>query len=118
MATDIDERRSPQLVLGSVLLAVGIALLLDRLGIVRFGDIGRLWPLFIIVPGGLSLLFRGAHGAGLPVITVGILFLISAYGGPRVRDTWPAIVIAAGVQLVWSSFAAGPPACTLKRHGA
>jgi len=102
---------------GVVLLAVGVALLLDRLGIFGFGDIGRLWPLFIIVPGALSLLYRGAHGAGLPVTTVGILFLISTHGGPPLRDTWPAIVITAGLQLVWSSFAGDSPSCNLKRQG-
>ncbi len=54
MATKIEKKserkNSGKMAAGVILIALGLMFLLDNYGFYMF-DIGRLWPLFLIIPG-------------------------------------------------------------------
>ncbi len=89
---------SSQLMVGLLVVAVGVLLLLDTLGLVE--DPLRFWPLFLIVLGIIKLRSTepSSRIIGSVLIAVGALFLISNLGyiRIRVRDLWPVAIIFRG----------------------
>ena len=97
---------SSQLMVGLLVVAVGVLLLLDTLGLVE--DPLRFWPLFLIVLGIIKLRSTepSARVIGSMLIAVGALFLISnlGYFRVRVRDLWPLAIIFMGGAVMWRAF--------------
>lgn len=92
--------RLGRLVAGLILIGVGLLLALDRLWIVDFGDVYRLWPLIVILVG-LSRLSAGGERrqSGLVITMVGIWLLINTLGlfGLDWSDSWPLVLILIGL---------------------
>ncbi|HXW08418.1 MAG TPA: DUF5668 domain-containing protein [Vicinamibacterales bacterium] len=100
-------RLSPQLVFGTLVIAVGVLFLLDELGVVHAGDYVRYWPAGLIVVGLLKLWqsrdgFGGAL-AGLIFTTAGIWLLLEQLAVIRISffDLWPLLLVFFGAYLVW-----------------
>ena len=102
-----------QVVAGLLVIALGLVLFAQR----QAGAIGaslHLWPLFPIViglarfsspdihPAGC----RPQHRSGLWLMMVGVWGLINEYhvAGFTYGTSWPLLVVAAGILLVWRSF--------------
>lgn len=98
---------------GLFVVAAGVILLLDHMGMVHAGQIFRYWPVILIVLG-LSAAFGskegkccggGAIGGGL-LATWGTLLLLQNLGYLTWGQIWPIILIVVGVVLIWQSFRA------------
>ncbi len=93
-------RRDGRLFLGVLVLALGVALLVDRLGFWDIGGIGRLWPLFILAPGVSGMLSKGPDAGNVVLVTLGTLFLLQNYARISFAMTWPLIIVAVGIGLI------------------
>lgn len=95
-------RLTPRLLVGLAILVVGVALLLDNLGLLRADEILRFWfPGLLIALGVMSWKHRRAVGAALLVLgawsTLGELGLV-----PWTSDLiGPLILVFFGASLVW-----------------
>jgi len=102
------------LLVGLVIVALGVILLLDQEGLVRAGDLWRFWPTVVIVLG-LMRMFRAASGLdrlwGLAEVLMGVIFQLGALGYHyfRFAHTWPLLVIALGLWVLYKAFQAERP---------
>jgi predicted membrane protein len=96
------------MILGAAICAVGVALLLDHMGVVAVGNLWRFWPLLLIVAGTVNLTESGKQAWGALLLVVGVLFQLDNLGYIhfRIADLWPLAIIAAGVAMIWGSFKA------------
>lgn len=90
---------------GFILVLVGLALLLDHMGIAPFGYVFRLWPLLLVIFGIMSISTQGGRGFGFVLIVIGALLQLNTLGVVHLtfRDFWPLIIIAVGVLMIWGS---------------
>lgn len=98
---------TPRFILGVFILLVGIALALDRLGVVQAHHVMRFWPAVLIVFG-LTVLQRGNHGAvtGLLLIIVGTWLLLNTLGIVSLQVwefLWPLILVVIGARIMMRS---------------
>lgn len=107
-------RPTPQLFLGLMILAVGVVLTLDNLGILYADEILRYWPAGLIAIGALKMwqarAGRGGGSAGLIIAVAGTWLLLDVMGFVRVdlRDAWPLVLVFAGVAIVWQGIRRRP----------
>ena len=107
-------RYGSQLLVGSLLILAGIALMLENQDIISVGPVWRYWPLLVIGLG-IAKLFRAdtreEQGSGLWILIIGLWFLVSVFRfwGLSFHETWPAIFIAFGVSMLWKNL---PPMST------
>jgi predicted membrane protein len=106
---------------GAIVAAIGLLLLLDNLGIVRFHDIWQYWPVLLIVWGVSHILSsRNAfsYAWGGVIALIGALFLLNNLDIVffNFHLIWPLIIIAVGVGMLLHAFerqhygmAGGPP---------
>jgi predicted membrane protein len=93
------------LVWGALIVAAGIALLLDHLGFVAIGSLLRFWPMILIFFGVGHLFTPSNRAWGGILIVVGAVFQLNALGITHVHfaDLWPLAIIAVGLILMWSA---------------
>ena len=99
--------RSPLagLVVGGTIVTVGVLLLLDNLGIVRFHDLWDFWPLILVVFGVGKVLdgrTPAAYVLGGLLALLGSLLLLDNLGILRFEFSifWPVLIIALGVSML------------------
>jgi hypothetical protein len=102
---------SGQMTAGLVLMAVGLAVLLERIGVVPLDFVVlRLWPLLIIAAG-IGKLARplpdGSRRGGLLVL-IGVWFLLNELGIWQLGQSWPLFLIAYGLKMVWHAVTVSP----------
>jgi predicted membrane protein len=93
------------LVWGALIVAAGVALLLDHMGLIVIGSLFRFWPM-IPVFFGVGHLFTRSHRAwGVILIAVGVIFQLKNLGITRFgfADLWPIAIIAVGLVLMWGA---------------
>jgi hypothetical protein len=101
-------RLGSQLLVGSLLILAGLALLLENQDVIDVGPIWRYWPL-LVVGFGIAKLFRAdtreEQGSGLWIFIIGLWFLVSVLRlwDLSFHETWPAVFIAFGVSMLWKS---------------
>jgi len=96
------------MLIGAVIVAVGLGLLLDNLGIIRFNDVWRFWPLALVVWGASRILesrsMSGYVFGGLLVLVGAILLLdyfnILIFEFDIWQMIWPLLIIGFGVSLL------------------
>jgi hypothetical protein len=98
-----------RLSIGLLIVALGVALLLDRAGVIdAFGrsNFGRsnFWPVVIIVVGLVKLANRPEHGPrqGGWWVFLGVWLLLNDMRLLRFRDSWPLFLVAIGISIVWN----------------
>jgi hypothetical protein len=107
MPPETPPKITPRFILGVFILLVGIALALDRLGVVQAHHAMRFWPAVLIVFG-LTVLQRGSQGAvtGLLLIIVGIWLLLNTLGIVSLQVwefLWPLILVVVGARIMMRS---------------
>jgi len=107
MPPETPPKITPRFILGVFILLVGIALALDRLGVVQAHHVMRFWPAVLIVFG-LTVLQRGSHGAvtGLLLIIVGSWLLLNTLGIVSLQVwefLWPLILVVIGARIMMRS---------------
>jgi predicted membrane protein len=113
MEEGTSSRNASRLFAGLVIIALGAIALLDNFGIVRIGNVWRLWPLVLIAVGIAKLLRpRGSPGrfAGTLLFALGLWLLLENLGvWPYSLGTlWPLFVLALGAFLVWGGLGHRP----------
>ncbi|HTQ62181.1 MAG TPA: DUF5668 domain-containing protein [Candidatus Solibacter sp.] len=93
------------LIWGLIIVFVGVALLLDHMGILPFGSVYRFWPLLLVLAGVMNLANQSGRAFGFILIVAGILLQLSKLGLMRLTfaDFWPLAIIAVGLLLIWGS---------------
>jgi predicted membrane protein len=93
------------LVWGALIVAAGIALLLDHLGFLTIGSLWRFWPMILIFFGVGHLFTPSNRVWGLILIGVGAIFQLNNLGFTRIGigDLWPVAIIAVGLVLMWGA---------------
>lgn len=87
---------------GVVIIVIGLILLGRQLHLGL--DMGRLWPLILIVLGVsrfLNVDADGRRGNGAWLLLVGGLFLLNNYRILGLGDSWPVFIIAAGLAFIF-----------------
>jgi predicted membrane protein len=97
---------TPSILFGAIIIAVGLFLLLQNLGIVRVHDVWQFWPVVLIVIGIARLLDSRTPSAmifGGLFVAVGGLLLADNLGILYVSFDfiWPLILIGFGASLLW-----------------
>ncbi len=92
---------------GIVLTTVGLAFLLDNLGLVDSWAILRFWPLILLVVGVRNLVGardRGSAVGGTLLAGAGALLLLNSLNliDASVWDLWPLVLIAVGIRALIS----------------
>ncbi len=107
---------------GLVLIALGSALLMDRMGVLENQLLWHFWPALIAIAG-LARMVGATHPDELVrgLMTVGVAFWVYAclehLWGWSFRTTWPLVLIGFGLSrilegLAWSSWRAAQPPAT------
>ena len=94
-----------RLSIGLLILALGVALLLDRAGVIDAFGRSSFWPFAIICVGLVKLASRPEHGPrqGGWLVFVGVWLLLNDMRVLRFRDSWPLFLVAIGISIVWNS---------------
>jgi predicted membrane protein len=119
-----DSRRSPMVVgialrgpgrshggvvTGAIFILIGLAFLLDHLGIISVSNLWRFWPMLVVLVGVLNFL---AHRRpfGILWIFAGVLLQLNELGIAHFgwAAFWPMMLIAFGLLVMWGSFQWSP----------
>ena len=104
---------SGRVLVGLAIVAVGIIMLIDRMGFADIHLSGRFWPL-ILIGLGLIKMFdpprrdgRRSRRSGGWLLWVGVWGLVSEFHvlGLDYATSWPLLVIGVGIGMVWRAFA-------------
>jgi predicted membrane protein len=106
----VGDKGSPEasrvgLVWGAMIFLIGVAFLLDHLGLIHIGSIFSFWPMILICFGIGHLFTRSNRAWGLILIAVGMVFLLNNLGIMHmgIGDLWPVAIIVAGLFLMWAA---------------
>ena len=119
-----ETNRSPQVVVGLLIMLLGFGFLFDRMDVWHVHLSTHFWPLFPLFFG-VARMLDGPRVArrGRPVrngvwlICIGIWGLISEFQvfGLDYDTSWPLLIVAAGLNMVWRSLER-PPANRIEQH--
>jgi predicted membrane protein len=90
---------------GAIIVLVGVAILLQHLGIISFDLVARFWPLIIVLFGVMNLTTHSGRFFGLLLILAGTVLQLNRLGITHFSfaDLWPLALIAVGLLLMWGS---------------
>jgi len=98
----MNRKQSSQVTMGVVLVAVGLILLGDQLGLSVSWNIGRLWPLVLIVLGAARVASPHQSGAsGYMLFLIGVIFLLHTFDYMTLDQSWPLFIVAAGLSILF-----------------
>ena len=103
-------RSNGSITIGILLLVVGIVLMMQNFKLFYIGSLWSYWPLGLSIIGIVKLAnaeSKKQFGEGIWWIFIGAWLYVSIHHvyGLGFGDTWPALVIAAGVSIIWKSYA-------------
>ena len=92
-------------VTGTIFILIGIAFLLDHLGIVAIGNLWRFWPLLVVVAGVINLTSRDRRAWGVLLMFAGVVLQLNELGITHFgwSQIWPMMLIALGLFVMWGS---------------
>ena len=101
---DLRARGRGGMITGGILILVGLAFLLDHLGIISIGNPFRFWPLLIVFVG-LSNFFSHRRAWGAFLMFAGVMLQINELGITHFgwAQLWPVLLIAFGFFVFWGS---------------
>ncbi len=107
--TQARRRGDSGMVMGVLLLGLGTLFLLHNLDLVYIGNFWSYWP-FILVAFGLQKLVSATtpdnieNGVWLVFIGLWLYVSLEEIWGLDFGDTWPALLVVWGMELIWRSF--------------
>ncbi|MFC4931145.1 LiaF transmembrane domain-containing protein [Massilia sp. GCM10023247] len=105
MSTESSYAARKQIMWGLVLMAVGLAFLLDRMDLVDVRSLWHYWPLLIVAAGiNQTIGYPSAKefSTGLWTVFIGLwLFAVfEGFLGLTFRNSWPLFLLMAGLQMI------------------
>ncbi len=107
--TQRERARGGSLVAGLILIGLGLGFLLMNLGWIDFGIPWGWWPLALVAIGGGRLVTAGdaderRGGAWLVLIGGWLLVNVQGWFGLSWHNSWPLVLVAAGLMIVWKGW--------------
>jgi len=107
--TCVRHRSNGSLAAGIVLLTVGFVLMLQNFNLFYIGSVWSYWMLIFVIIGVVKIATarnKKHFGEGVWWIFMGLWLYVSIKHvyGLGFGDTWPAIIIAIGVSIIWNSY--------------
>jgi predicted membrane protein len=104
----IHGRGVPSMVWGGVLILVGLAFLLDHLGIINVDRLWRFWPMLLIFAGAVNIMYRERRFWGVLLLLAGSFLQLNQLGIAYFgwAEFWPLMLIAVGLLILWGSIEA------------
>jgi hypothetical protein len=101
MEQDGFTRNPKRAIWGGFLIALGVLLLLENMGVRGFADVSSWWPLVLIVVG-ITSLVEGRVGSALTMILLGGWFfaVTNDWHGLTYANSWPLVLVAVGAGMV------------------
>jgi hypothetical protein len=97
--------------MGALLVAAGVALLIERIGKMPPEWRNSIWPVLLIAYGAARLLQPGERGRhGLFFVLGGAWWLAGVSGWISLERTWPLLFVALGLSIMFQSLTSGTPA--------
>jgi Domain of unknown function (DUF5668) len=100
-----------RVVAGLIIIAAGVALLADRIGISGIHLSGRYWPLLLMAFGFMRLIDplmrpngrRRSRWTGVWFIYLGLWGFVSEFHvlGLAYTTSWPLLIVGAGIGMIW-----------------
>jgi LiaF transmembrane domain len=120
----MEHKQASQVTIGVIMIVLGLIFLGERLTVVPAVDIGRLWPVILIifgvgrmvaphratpdpVTGRVPVLSR--VWAGFWFLFLGVLFLLDNYDVLGLDQSWPLFIVAGGLSMLLGRRHAPPP---------
>jgi len=105
MGTENSYKQRKQMMWGLVLIAVGVAFLLDRMDVLDISTLWHYWPLLLVVAGiNQTIGYPSAREftSGLWTVFIGLWLFAVFEGllGLTFRNSWPLFILMWGLQLV------------------
>jgi predicted membrane protein len=101
---------TPRLVLGLTIMAAGVFLALDNLGVVDSGLFFRFWPLAFVVLGILKLTSPSPqHSGAVFWIVIGVALLAFTTGHMNFERMWALLLVFVGGSIAWRALRPRPP---------
>jgi len=107
-------RSHGRVLVGMLIIAAGLMMLADQIGVSDVHLSGRFWPLFLIALGVVRLVEPRVHRDGRPrsrrtgawFVFLGLWFLLNEFHlyGFDYQTSWPLLMVGAGVGMVWRAF--------------
>lgn len=116
---DLRARGRGGMIMGGILVLVGLAFLLDHLGIVSIGNPFRFWPLAIVLVGLMNFISH-RRSWGTLLMFAGVLLQLNELGYTHFgwAQLWPMLLIALGIFVFWGSMEwRNKPTPTSSREG-
>src|SRR5258708_15436816 len=107
-------------VTGSIFILIGIAFLLDHLGIIAISNLWRFWPLLVVFAGVINFISRDRRAWGVLLMFAGVVLQLNELGITHLgwASFWPMMLIALGLFIMWGSFQWGSkPVASTSRGG-
>ena len=95
---------TPRLVLGLTIMAAGVFLALDNLGIIDSSLFFRYWPLGFVALGILKLTSSKQQSGGVFWILIGFALLAFTTGQMNFQRLWALILVFVGGSIAWRAF--------------
>jgi hypothetical protein len=105
------EAHKGRVIAGLIIIAAGVMLLADRIGISGIHLSGRYWPLLLVAFGFVRLFDsptrrngrRRSRWTGVWFIYLGLWGLVSEFHllGLDYNSSWPLLIVGAGIGIVW-----------------
>ena len=91
------------MLIGVMIMLFGVTLLLDRAGVIDGPGSATLWPLVVITVGLVMLSHPGRDGRrhGGWWVLFGAWLLLTQMHLVSLRESWPLLLVAIGVGMVW-----------------
>jgi cell wall-active antibiotic response 4TMS protein YvqF len=106
-----DGHKAGGLMVGVTLMLFGAALMLDRAGLIDGVRYTAFWGLLVMAIGIIKLSHVGPDGLrhGGWWLFFGAWMLLNETRAWRLRESWPLLVVAVGVSMVWKEIAGRRP---------
>jgi predicted membrane protein len=91
-------------VTGGIFILIGLAYLLDHMGIISIGSLWRFWPMLLVFAGALNFLSQRRSWGAL-LMFAGVILQLNELGITHFgwATFWPMMLIAFGLFVMWGS---------------
>jgi hypothetical protein len=109
MTPEAKKKMDGSMFVGILLLGIGALFLLNNLDFIYVGRVWDYWPFILVALGIQKVVTAGSRdkvGSGLWLAFLGLWLFVSIQEiwDLGFRETWPALLIAWGVGIIWRSF--------------